>query len=405
MRLVEITIINNDRKNKDAGGNMEPLLRDTYVEINLDNIAYNMRKIKEIVGSDVSIATVVKADGYGHGAADIAETIMENGGDFLAVATLTEALQLRKRFKDYKIFIMGYTPDEYLEYVVINNIVQTIFSMRQAKILSELGMKHNKNVHVQIKYDTGFNRLGYKDCHESIEEIDKIFDLKNLEVDGIFSHFALAGKKEDEEQYEKFMNAVEKLEAMGRKFKFKHICDSISGIDYPQYRLNMIRPGAIVYGLKSYKDDSVKLKQAMTFKTRIYHIKTLEKGEGLSYDYLWKAERKSLVGTLPFGYADGYPRNLRDKGYVTINRKKAPIIGVICMDQCMVDLTDIPEAKVGDEAVIYGDGTYNTMDINEASRLAGTNKNEIVCRITRRTPRVYIKDNKFYKLSNYLLQE
>lgn len=384
---------------------MEQLLRDTYVEINLDNIAYNMRKIKEIVGSDVSIAAVVKADGYGHGAADIAETIMENGGDFLAVATLTEALQLRKRFKDYKIFIMGYTPDEYLEYVVINNIVQTIFSMRQAKILSELGMKNNKNAHVQIKYDTGFNRLGYKDCQESIEEIDKIFDLKNLEVDGIFSHFALAGKKEDEEQYEKFMNAVDKLEAMGRKFKFKHICDSISGIDYPQYRLNMIRPGAIVYGLKSYKDDSVKLKQAMTFKTRIYHIKTLEKGEGLSYDYLWKAERKSLVGTLPFGYADGYPRNLRDKGYVTINGKKAPIIGVICMDQCMVDLTDIPEAKVGDEAVIYGDGTYNTMDINEASRLAGTNKNEIVCRITRRTPRVYIKDNKFYKLSNYLLQE
>ncbi len=165
----------------------------------------------------------------------------------------------------------------------------------------------------------------------------------------------------------------------------------------------MIRPGAIIYGLKSYKDDSVMLKQALTFKTKIYHIKTLEKGEGVSYDYLWKSDKKCIVGTLPFGYADGYPRNMRDKGFVTIHGKKAPIIGVICMDQCMVDLTDIPEARVGDEVVIYGDGTGNTADIQEISLLAGTNKNEIVCRFTRRTPRVYIKDGKIYKILNYLL--
>lgn len=384
---------------------MEPLFRDTYAEIDLDSIAYNMRKIKEAVGSDVSIAAVVKADGYGHGAVEIAETIMENGGDYLAVATLTEALELRRRYEDFKILIMGYTPDEYLEYVVKYNITQTIFSIVQAGQLDDLSVKHNKKTKVHIKYDTGFNRLGYKDCPESIEEIDKIFDFENIEVEGIFSHFALAGKEEDHEQYNKFMNAVKVLEGRGRKFKYKHICDSISGIDYPDYRLNMIRPGAIIYGLKSYHDSSVVLKQAMKFKTKIYHIKNLEKGEGVSYDYLWKADRKSVVGTLPFGYADGYPRNLRDKGFVTIRGKKAPIIGVICMDQCMVDLTDVPDAKVGDEAVIYGDGTNNTIDINEVSKIAGTNKNEIVCRITRRTPRVYIKDNKIYKTVNYLLQE
>lgn len=382
---------------------MEPLLRDTYVEINLDNIAYNMKKIKEVAGKDVAIAAVVKANGYGHGAVDIAETIMENGGDYLAVATLTEALELRNHFKNYKIFIMGYTPDEYLEYVVVNNITQTIFSLRQASILNDLGIKNNKKPTVQIKYDTGFNRLGYKDCQASIDEIDQIFDLKNLNVEGIFSHFALTGKEEDQEQYNKLMNAINILEARGRAFKYKHICDSISGIDYPQYRLNMIRPGAIIYGLKSYKDDSIVLKQSMTFKTKIYHIKTLEEGEGVSYDYLWKAGKKSIVGTLPFGYADGFPRNMRDKGFVTINGKKAPILGVICMDQCMVDLTLIPEAKVGDEAIIYGDGTNNTIDINEISKLAGTNKNEIVCRITRRTPRVYIKDNKIVKITNYML--
>ncbi len=364
-----------------------------------------MRKIKETVGNDVAIAAVVKANGYGHGAVDIAQTIMENGGDYLAVAALTEALELRRHHSDYKIFIMGYTPDEYLEYIVKNNFTQTIFSLRQAKILNEWGIKYNKKPAVQIKYDTGFNRIGYRDSQESIDEIDKMFDLKNISVEGIFSHFALAGSDEDEIQYNKLMNAVKQLEERGRQFKYKHICDSIAGIDYPHYRLNMIRPGAIIYGLKSYHDDDLVLKQAMSFKSKIYHIKTLDKGEGVSYDYLWKATGKCTVATLPFGYADGYPRNMRDKGFVTIHGKKAPIIGVICMDQCMVDISHIPEAKVGDEVIIYGDGENNTLSIHEASKLAETNKNELVCRITIRTPRVYIKDNKIYKVLNYLLRD
>lgn len=384
---------------------MEPLLRDTYVEINLDNIAFNMRKIKETVGDEVAIAAVVKANGYGHGAVDIAQTIMENGGDFLAVATLTEALELRKHYQDYKIFIMGYTPDEYLEYVVKNNITQTIFSLRQALLLNEMGLKYKQKPTVQIKYDTGFNRIGYKDSQESIDEIDKMFDLENIEIEGIFSHFALAGKDEDEIQYKKLMKAVKQLEDKGRKFKYKHICDSIAAINYPQYRLNMIRPGAIIYGLKSYHDDSIVLKQAMTFKTKIYHIKTLNKGEGVSYDYLWKAQDTSRVATLPFGYADGYPRNMRDKGFVTIHGQKAPILGVICMDQCIVDISHIPQANVGDEVIIYGDGENNTLSINDVSKLAQTNKNELVCRITIRTPRVYIKDKQAYKILNYLLRD
>ncbi|MBP1924462.1 alanine racemase [Sedimentibacter acidaminivorans] len=381
----------------------QPLLRDTIIEVNLDNIAYNMKKIKEVIGEDIFIAAVVKANGYGHGAVDIAPTIMENGGEYLAVATLTEALELRKKYEDYKIFIMGYTPDEYLDYVVNNNITQTIFSLSQAEILNDLGKKNRKKPVIHIKYDTGFNRLGFRDCKESIDEIDEIFKLKNIYVEGIFSHFALAGRIEDDLQYNKFVEAVNLVEQRGWKFKFKHICDSISGIDYPEFRLNMIRPGAIIYGLKSYKDESIMLKQAMTFKTKIYHIKALEKGEGVSYDYFWKADKNCIVGTLPFGYADGYPRNLRDKGIVTIHGKKAPIIGVICMDQCMVDLTDIPEACVGDEVIIYGDGLNNTLDIHQISQLAATNKNEIACRITRRTPRVYIKGEKVVKVSNYLL--
>ncbi len=382
----------------------QPLLRDTYVEVNLDNIAYNVRKLKEIVGKDVAMAAVVKANAYGHGAVDIAPTIMENGADMLAVATLTEALKLRNHYKDYEIFIMGYTPDEYLEYVVKNNIMQTVFSMRQAVLINDLSIKYNTISKVQIKYDTGLNRIGYQDCQESIDEIVKIFDLKNIEVQGIFSHLALTNREEDDKQYIKFMNAISKIKEKGCHLRYKHICDSISAIDYPEYRLNMIRPGSILYGLKSYESDEVVMKQALTFKTKIYMIKELQPGEGVSYGYRWKATKKTPVGTLPMGYADGYPR-LKGGSFVTIHGKRAPIVGVINMDQCMVDLTDIPEARVGDDVIIYGDGTGNTMNIQAMADLLNTNKNEVVCKFSIRTPRVYTKGGKVVKILNYLLQE
>ncbi|MDR7855382.1 alanine racemase [Tissierella sp.] len=381
---------------------MELILRDTLVEINLDNIVFNIKSIRKMLGDDVAIAAVVKANGYGHGAVGIAQTLMENGADYLAVATLSEAIDLRKSFKDYKIFIMGHTPDEYLEHVVKNHIVQTIFSYKQAKILNELGIKHSKKPVVHIKYDTGFNRLGFKDCEDSLDEIEKICRLSNINVEGIFSHLALAGKEEDKLQYNRFMTAIEKLEKRRIVFKYKHIEDSISAVDYPEYRMNMIRPGAILYGIKGFHYGTLDLKQALRFKTKIAYIKRLTKGEGVSYDYLWKAERDSVIGTLPFGYADGYPRNLRDKGYVTIHGRKAPIIGIICMDQCMVDLTDIAEAKEGDEVIIYGDGSDNTLDLHTASQLAETNKNEIITRISMRPPRVYIKDNEIVNVINYI---
>ncbi|MCT4605312.1 MAG: alanine racemase [Marinisporobacter sp.] len=380
------------------------MLRDTYVEINLDHMAYNIRKIRQFVGENVAIAAVVKANGYGHGAVEIAKTIMENGGDCLAVATLTEALELRNVYPEYKIFIMGYTPDEYLEYVIDNNITQCIFSIEQARILNDLSKLKDKKAVVHIKYDTGFNRLGYRDCQESIDEIIEIFKLENIIVEGIFSHFALAGDEANKKQFNDFMNAIDKIEKSGNKLKYKHICDSISAIDYPEFNLNMIRPGAILYGLKSFRKNDIDLKQVLTFKSKIYYIKKIKKGEGVSYNYKWKAHRNSIIGTIPFGYADGYPRNMAGVGMVTINGHRAPIIGVICMDQCMVDVTDIPFVKEGDHVVIYGDGSNNTLDIQEVSKLGDTNKNEIISRITRRTPRVYIKNNKIDKILNYLCE-
>ncbi|WP_053956899.1 alanine racemase [Inediibacterium massiliense] len=381
---------------------MNPILRDTIVEINLDRIAHNVRKIKEMAGKNVAIAAVVKANGYGLGAIGIAQTIMENGGDYLAVAALNEGLNLRKVYGNYPILIMGHTPDSNLLYVVENDLTQTIFTLHQAKLLNALGKEYEKKVKVHIKYDTGFNRLGFKDNKKSLEDIEKISKLEFLEIEGIFSHLALKNDEENKIQYEKFTKALDYLKAKGVTFTFKHIADSIASVDYPQYRMNMIRPGAILYGLKGFHKGELNIYQAFTFKTKISYIKELSKGEGVSYDYLWKATRDSIIGTLPFGYADGYPRNMRDKGYVTVNGKKAPIIGVICMDQCMVDLTDIGPVKEGDEVIIYGDGTDNTMSIQEASELAQTNKNEIAARITMRPPRVYVKGGKIVKVTNYL---
>ncbi|NOZ47647.1 MAG: alanine racemase [Chlorobi bacterium] len=381
------------------------LLRDTFVEVNLDNIKYNIIQVKNFIGHNVAIAAVIKANAYGHGAIQIAPVLIENGADILAVATLSEGLELRNEFNDYEILIMGYTPDSYLEIAVSKNLTLTIFSLKQAKILNKLAKKLNKKPGIHIKYNTGFNRLGYKDLPESINEIIAIINLKNIEVEGIFSHLALKNNVEDKIQYKRLVNAIAKIEKHTTPLKYKHICDSIGTVLHPEYHLTMVRPGAILYGLESEGKGIIDLKQAMVFKTKISHITKLEVGEGISYGYRWTAERKSKIGTIPVGYADGYPRNLYQKGIVTINGKRVPVIGVICMDQCMIDLTDVTNPKVGDEVIIFADGANNTLTVNEISILAGTNKNEIVSRIARRIPRVYIKDKKVFKICDYLTKK
>lgn len=363
------------------------MLRDTVVQVKLKTISDNMDKICEMAGKEVAVMPVIKADGYGHGAVGIAPTLMEHGASYLAVATLTEALELRKNYKDYPIFILGHTPDRLLPVVVEHNITQTIFSSSQARILAEESKKAGKKAKIHVKVDTGFHRLGTDD----IAELKEICSFKEIETEGIFSHLALVNDEENKKQYTKFLNIIAELENQGLSFKYKHIADSISAVDYPEYRMNMIRPGALVFGLRGFHKGFVDVKQAMIFVTRISQLHQVSEGEGVGYDYLWKAPKDMTIGTLPFGYADGYPRNMRDKGYVTIKGFKCPIIGVICMDQCMVDLSEVPEVKEGELAIIYGDGSENTMTIEEAAKLAETNKNEIVARITARPPREYLE--------------
>ena len=367
-------------------------LRDTQIFINLDTIEKNINLINDFTGPDVATMAVIKANGYGCGACAIAPVLVNSGVTYLAVATLTEALELKMSNSSYPVFILGQTPDRLLEYIVVNNITQTVFSLEQVRILDQLALKHNKKVKVHIKVDTGFHRLGRVPSEEYADEIVEMFKYENVEIEGIFSHLALVNKEEDDKQFNLFNDFTGKLEERGCSFKYKHIADSIATVDYPEYHMNMVRPGALIYGMRGFHKGFIPVEQVVTFVSAVSDIHQIKQGEGIGYDYLWKAAKDSVIATLPFGYADGFPRNLRDKGYVIINGCKAPIVGVICMDQCMADVTGIPDVKTGSKAIIYGDGADGSMTINDVAGLAGTNKNDILCRLTARPPRTYISN-------------
>lgn len=367
----------------------QELLRDTQIIVDLEKMKRNLQHIRALVGEETAIMAVIKANGYGHGAVGIAPALMDGGATYLAVATLSEALQLREAYPAYPLFILGHTPDRLLPHVIEKDITQTVFTLAQVQQLDALAAAAGKTAKVHLKVDTGFHRLGQTPSAAYADEICQMFTFKHVEIEGIFSHLALESETEDEKQFAVFTDFIAELEKRGCRFKYKHIADSIATVDYPRYRLNMIRPGAILYGMVGYHKGSLPLEQVMTFRTAISQLHELSAGEGLGYDYLWRAQRDSVVATLPFGYADGYPRNLRDKGYVIIGGVRCPIIGVICMDQCMADVTDVPGVCCGMEAIIYGDGRDGSMTIAEAALLADTNKNEILSRMTARPPRVY----------------
>lgn len=370
---------------------VDTTIRDTKLIIDLGRLADNLAQIRAMVGPDVAVTAVVKANGYGHGAAAIAPTLVEGGVRYLAVATLSEALELKAADPSYPVFIMGHTPDRLLPYVVEHDITQTIWTLRQAQILSRLAQARGCAARVHLKVDTGFHRLGQPPTEAYADEIRAMSLLPALDIEGIFSHLALAGEAENQSQYKQFTDFIDALEGAGCHFRYQHIADSIACVDYPQYRMNMVRPGALLYGMHGAHIHDLPVRQVLTFTTAISQLRDVPQGEGLSYDYAWKAPRDSRIATLPFGYADGYPRNMRDKGYVVIGGVRCPLVGVLCMDQCMADVTDVPDVCEGMEAVIYGDGADGSMTIAEAASLAGTNKNEILARFTARPVRVYTR--------------
>lgn len=377
------------------------LMRNTWAEIDLDAIVNNLNIAKKTIKPKTKIAAVLKANAYGHGAINVAKVLIDNDVDMLSVACISEALELRRHYSEIPIMVLGYTPDEQLKTAVENNICLTIYSREQAHKASEIGLSLGKDAVVHIKIDTGLNRIGLRAGEEAVGTIADIYNLRGIRIEGIFTHLALKSAETDKLQYNLFMDTVSQLEAKGIHIPIKHICDSIGMICYPDYHLDMVRLGAFIYGIApgAMKNKNL-LKTAMTLKSRIVQIKEIEKGEGVGYDYCFVAPKKSIVGTLAIGYSDGYMRCLSNRGEVSVRGKRAPVIGLMCMDQMMIDITNIPEAKLKDEVILIGE---NEISVEEVAEKVDTNRNEIISIIGRRVPRVYIKGSYIVDIVDYLL--
>lgn len=384
--------------------------RPVWAVINLDNLIHNINEIKKNINENTKIYGVIKADGYGHGAIMIARTILANGVDRLAVATLSEAIELRKNNITAPILILGYTPGFQAKDIISNDITQTVLSFEQAEALSYSAESLGKTAKIHVKLDTGMSRLGFSATEAAIEDIIKISKLPYIEVEGIFSHFAMADASDKSftiKQCDKFKGIVTELENRGLFIPIKHISNSAAILDLPDYDFDMVRAGILMYGL--YPSDEVnkerlKLKPVMELKANISQIRKLEAGVGISYGHSFVTQETSKIGTVPIGYADGYSRLLSNKIYVGYRGKKIPVIGNICMDQCMVDVTGIDNIEVGDEVYLFGDGSHGEPSVDEIAQMIGTINYEVICILSKRVPRAYIKNNEVIHIRDYLLE-
>lgn len=384
------------------------LTRAVWAEINLDNLANNIREVRRVTNPKTKVSAVIKADGYGHGAVAIAQTLLENGADRFAVATLSEALQLRKEFKETQIMVLGYTPEHLAQEIIQNNIIQTIYSLEQAKEFSKVAKQLNKNIVVHIKIDSGMNRLGMLCSEGTVNTVLQISKLDNLVIEGIYTHFAAADeldKTYTKMQVEKFSKIVEQIEKKGLTIPIKHVSNSAAIIDMPEFNFDMVRAGIMLYGLypsQSVNHERVNLKEVMCLKAKIAQVKEIEAGSGISYGLTYKCEHKTKIATLPIGYADGYTRMLSNKAKVLVKNKIVPVLGNICMDQCIIDVTNL-DVKMGDEVVLYGGDNKDGISIDSVANLLNTINYEIVCMVDKRVPRVYLKDNTKTNYKDYVL--
>ena len=378
----------------------------TWCDVSLDNLKYNIDQIKSKVNNGVKLCGIVKANAYGHGVEEIAKNLVEQGFDYLAVAVIDEAVALRLCGFDQPILILGNTPKDTASQVVEYNITASVYNTDTAKVLSQEAVKQNKNVKIHLKIDTGMGRIGFVPDEQTLTDIIEVSKLPNIEIEGIFTHFACADCSDREmtlKQFDKFMDLVGKVENKGIKIPIKHCCNSAGIINYPEMHLDMVRAGIILYGMyPSDIDYDIDLKPLMDFKTSVINVKTVKIGETISYGATYTAQSEMKVATIAVGYADGYSRLLSNCGRVLVNGKFANIVGRICMDQCMIDVTNVHNISIGDEVILFGADENEKLPIEELAVKLGTINYELPCVINNRVPRCYVKDNKRIKIHNNL---
>lgn len=371
-------------------------MRPVWVEVSLEAIHHNFTEVQKLIKPGTGIMAVVKANAYGHGAVEVAKRLSEAGATYFGVATQQEALELRQAGIHLPILILGFTPLEDAELTVEHGITQTIFSLAQGEALSRAAVKSGRKAAVHLKIDTGMGRIGMPPHEETIKEIAQLVKLPGLKVEGIFTHLAQADapdKSSALQQTLRFSNFIQRLEINGIFIPLKHAANSAATIELPETHFNLVRPGIMLYGLPpgaAINQDQLTLRPALTWKTRIAHLKEVPKGTSISYGGTYITGRTTKVATLPLGYADGLMRVLSNRGEVLVNGHRAPIIGRVCMDQTMIDVTGIDQVAVGDEVTIIGKQGQEEITAGELAEKAGTINYEVVCSISSRVVRKYI---------------
>ncbi|MCL5772927.1 MAG: alanine racemase [Firmicutes bacterium] len=369
-----------------------------WIEINLDNILHNLEEVKKLAGKETKILAMVKADAYGHGAVNNGCAVLAGGADYLGVAILDEALELRNAGIKAPVLVMGTGIPGQADVILKNGITQTVCSIEMAEALSRAASKNGKKALIHIKVDTGMGRIGFfpKEAPSAIKKIKK---LPNLVIEGIFSHFATApdeDKRYVNVQHDKFVNLLKELDASRLSCGTVHISNSATIIDMPFMKHHMIRPGIMLYGL--YPSEHMKLKidlkPALSLKAKISFVKKTDEKSSISYGRTYFASKNEIIATIPVGYADGYNRKLSNNFHVLINGQFAPIVGRVCMDQFMVNVSAIKGVTTGDEAVLIGKQGDKVISIDEMAKAAGTINYELVCLMSRRIPRIYLEKGK-----------
>ncbi len=373
-------------------------------DINLDAIRNNITSAQKLLKEGVKTCAILKADGYGHGAVPIAKNIADLV-DFYAVASFEEAMELVNNGIETPILILGYIHYSFNEEAIKNDIRLTVYDLDMAKKVNRSAAKVGKKAKIHLKINTGMNRIGFKPNEENLEVIKAISKMKNIEIEGIFTHFHSADEKSLASSYDQevlFKEYTEAIENMGIHIPIKHCSNSAATIRMRDANFNMVRMGIIIYGLYPSKYvKQMKLQPAMTLKSHITTIKTLEKGDTVGYGATFTAKNKMQLATVSVGYADGYLRNLRNKGKVLVRGQICKIVGGVCMDQIMIDVSKVPDVKVQDEVILVGRTKDKEVPMEDVAELAGTINYEFACGITRRVTRRYLSKGKVVYIKEY----
>ena len=369
----------------------------SYAYVNLDNIVHNYKQIKKSLKKNTKFLGVVKADAYGHGAIEVASILQEQGADYLAVACIDEAIELRKHSITLPILILGYTPVSYTKELIKYDLSQCISDYNTAKQYSVIATKLNKTLKCHLKVDTGMSRLGFicagNHFEDGIKEMIKTCELDNLNFEGIFTHFAVSDENDQEskqytsKQFTLFKNVINELKKHKIVFEIKHCANTGATLRNKDMQLDMVRPGLLLYGYGD-EDNKLKLKKCMSLCSRVNSIKEFDKGTDVSYGRHYTTKAKTKIAVLGIGYADGLFRALSNKCSFYCKGNKVKQLGNICMDQCMVDITGCKDINIGDEVEIFGEN--NSLD--ELSSIAKTIPYELLCAVSKRVKRIYIEN-------------